>query len=125
MISNSGDGLAASAAGTAPSPLVGADGSARGRSSSSDGLEDSDGEEGAKSHSQKEVLLLEEEEDEDEEDEDEEDEEEDEEEAEEELEDVEELLFARFLDRLAGGLAACTGSTPAAVKRNLLPSQSS
>jgi hypothetical protein len=39
MTSNSGDGLAASAAGTAPSPSVGADGSARGRSSSSDGLE--------------------------------------------------------------------------------------
>ena len=44
MTSNSGDGLAASAAGTASSPLVGADGSARGGSSSSDGLEDADGE---------------------------------------------------------------------------------
>ena len=65
------------------------------------------------------------EEDEDEEDEDEEDEEEDEEEAEEELEDVEGLLFARFLGRLAGGLTARTGSTPAAVNRNWLPSRSS
>jgi hypothetical protein len=64
-------------------------------------------------------------EDEDEEDEDEEDEEEDEEEAEEELEDVDGLLFARFLGRLAGGLAARTSSTPAAVNRNLLPSRSS
>jgi hypothetical protein len=68
-----------------------------------------------------------EEEDEDEEDEDEEDEDEerDEEEAEEELEDVEELLLARFFGRLAGGLAARTGSTPAAVNRNWLPSRSS
>jgi TATA-binding protein-associated factor Taf7 len=68
-----------------------------------------------------------EEEDDDEEDEDEEDddEEEDEEEAEEELEDVEGLLFARFLGRLAGGLAARTSSTPAAVNRNSLPSRSS
>jgi hypothetical protein len=123
MTSNSGDGLAASAAGTAPSPLRGADGSARGRSSSSDGLEDSDGEEGAKSHSQKELVLPEEEDDD--EDDDEEDEEEGEEEAEEELEDVEGLLFARFLGRLAGGLAARTSSTPAAVNRNLLPSRSS
>ncbi len=65
------------------------------------------------------------EEDEDEEDEDEEDEEEDEEEAEEELEDVEGLLLARFLGRLAGGLAARTSSTPAAVNRNSLPSRSS
>jgi hypothetical protein len=67
----------------------------------------------------------EDEEDEDEEDEDEEDEERDEEEAEEELEDVEELLLARFFGRLAGGLAARTGSTPAAVNRNWLPSRSS
>jgi hypothetical protein len=118
MISNSGDGLAAFAAGTAPSPLVGADGSARGRSSSSDGLEDSDDEEEAKSQSQKELALPEEEDDDD-------DEEEDEEEAEEELEDVEGLLFARFLGRLAGGLAARTSSTPAAVNRNSLPSRSS
>ncbi len=44
-------------------------------------------------------------------------EEEDEEEAEEELEDVEGLLLARLLDRLAGGFAAFTSSTPAAVKR--------
>ncbi len=66
-----------------------------------------------------------EEEDNDEEDEDEEDEERDEEEAEEELEDVEGLLLARFFDRLAGGLATCTGSTPAAVNLNLLPSRSS
>ena len=64
-------------------------------------------------------------EDEDEEDEDEEDEARDEEEAEEELEDVEGLLFARFLGRLAGGLAARTSSTPAAVNRNSLPSRSS
>ncbi len=67
----------------------------------------------------------EDEEEEDEEDDDEEDEDRDEEEAEEELEDVEELLLARFFDRLAGGLATCTGSTPAAVNRNLLPSRSS
>ncbi len=67
----------------------------------------------------------EDEEDEDEEDEDEEDEERDKEEAEEELEDVEELLLARFSGRLAGGLAARTGSTPAAVNRNWLPSRSS
>ncbi len=60
-----------------------------------------------------------------EEDDDEEDEEEDEEEAEEELEDVEGLLLARFLDRLAGGLAACTSSTPATVNRNSLPAPSS
>jgi hypothetical protein len=53
------------------------------------------------------------------------DEEEDEEEAEEELEDVEELLLARFLDRLAGGFAALTSLTPAAVNRCLLPSRSS
>ncbi len=53
------------------------------------------------------------------------DKEEDEEEAEEELEDVEELLLARFLDRLAGGFAALTSLTPAAVNRCLLPSQSS
>ncbi len=119
MTSNSGDGLAASAAGTAPLPSVGADGSARGRSSSSEELEDSDGEEGAKSHSQKESVLPEEEDD------DEEDEEWDEEEAEEELEDVEGLLLARFFDRLAGGLATCTGSTPVAVNWNLLPSRSS
>ena len=66
-----------------------------------------------------------EEEDDDEEYEDEEDEEWDEEEAEEELEDVEGLLLARFFDRLAGGLATCTGSTPEAVNRNLLPSRSS
>ena len=67
------------------------------------------------------------EEDENEEDEDEEDddEEEDEEEAEVELEDVEGLLFARFLGRLAGGLAARTSSTPAVVNRNSLPSRSS
>jgi hypothetical protein len=58
-------------------------------------------------------------------DDDEEDEEEDKEEAEEELEDVEGLLFARFLGRLAGGLAARTSSTPAAVNRNSLPSRSS
>jgi TATA-binding protein-associated factor Taf7 len=119
MTSNSGDGLAAFAAGTASSPLVGADGSARGRSSSSDELEDSDDEEEAKSHSQKELVLPEEEDD------DEEDEEWDEEEAEEELEDVEGLLLARFFDRLAGGLATRTGSTPAAVNRNWLPSRSS
>ena len=66
-----------------------------------------------------------EDEDEEDEDEDEEDEERDEEEAEEELEDVEELLFAFFFGRLAGGLAARTGSTPAAVNRNWLPSRSS
>jgi hypothetical protein len=52
-------------------------------------------------------------------------EDEDEEEAEEELEDVEGLLLARFLDRLAGGFAACTSSVPAAVKRNSLPALSS
>jgi len=140
VTSNCGDGLAASAAGTAPSPLVGADGSARVRSSSSDGLEDSDGEEGARSQSRKEEVVEvmeareprettdpDEEEDEDEEDEDEEDEDEerDEEEAEEELDDVEGLLLARFFDRLAGGLAAPNGSTPAAVNRNLLQSRSS
>jgi hypothetical protein len=44
-------------------------------------------------------------------------EEEDEEEAEEELEDVEGLLLARLLDRLAGGFTAFTSSTPAAVNR--------
>ncbi len=60
-----------------------------------------------------------------EEDDDEEDEDEDEEEAEEELEDVEGLLLARFLDRLAGGLAARTSSTPATVNRNSLPAPSS
>ncbi len=102
---------------------MGADGSARGRSSSSDGLEDSDGEEGAKSHSQKELVLPEEEDDD--EDGDEEDEEWDEEEAEEELEDVEGLLLARFFDRLAGGLAAHTSSTPATVNRYSLPAPSS
>jgi hypothetical protein len=53
------------------------------------------------------------------------DEEEDEEEAEEELEDDDELLLARFLDRLAGGFAALTSLTPAAVNRCLLPSRSS
>ncbi len=53
------------------------------------------------------------------------DEEEDEEEAEEELEDVEELLLVRFLDRLAGGFAALTSLTPAAVNRCLLLSRSS
>ncbi len=53
------------------------------------------------------------------------DEEEDEEEAEEELEDVEKLLLARFLDCLAGGLAALTSFAPAAVNRCLLPSRSS
>ncbi len=58
------------------------------------------------------------------EDEDEEDEEEDEEEAEEELEDVEGLLLARFFDRLAGGLAARTSSTPATVNRYSLPALS-
>ena len=67
----------------------------------------------------------EEDEDEEDEDEEEEDEEEDEEEAEEELEDVEGLLFARFLGRLAGRLAARTGLTPAAVNRNWLHSLSS
>ncbi len=123
MTSNSGGGLAASAAGTAPLPSVGADGSARDRSSSSDELEDSDDEEeegeDAKIRSHiEEVTELTEEADDDEE-------EEDEEEAEEELEDVEELLLARFPDRLAGGFAACTSSTPAAVNRNSLPSQSS
>jgi hypothetical protein len=59
-----------------------------------------------------------------EEDDDEEDEEEDEEEVEEELEDVEGLLLARFLDRLAGGFAARTSSAPAAVNRNSLPARS-
>ena len=54
-----------------------------------------------------------------------EDDEEDEEEAEEELEDVKGLLLARFLDRLAGGFAALTSVTPAAVNRCLLPSRSS
>ena len=63
----------------------------------------------------------EDEEDEDEEDEDEEDEERDEEEAEEELEDVEELLLARFFGRLAGGLAARTNATPSTVNRYSLP----
>jgi hypothetical protein len=63
-----------------------------------------------------------EEEDEDEEDEDEEDgDEERDEEAEEELEDVEGLLLARFFDRLAGGLAARTNSTPSTVNRYSLP----
>ena len=66
-----------------------------------------------------------EEEDDDEEDDDEEDEEEDEEEAEEEFEDVEGLLLARFFDRLAGGLAARTNSTPSAVNRYSLPMSSS
>jgi hypothetical protein len=65
------------------------------------------------------------EEDEEEDDDDDDEEEEDEEEAEEELEDVEELLLARFLDRLAGGFAALTSLTPAAVNRCLLPSRSS
>jgi TATA-binding protein-associated factor Taf7 len=65
-----------------------------------------------------------EEEDDDEEDEDEEDEDEEDEERD-EAESEEELLLARFFDRLAGGLATCTGSTPAAVNRNLLPSRSS
>jgi len=60
-----------------------------------------------------------------EEDDDEEDEERDEEEAEEELEDVEGLLLSRFLERLAGGFAALTSLTPAAVNRCLLPSRSS
>ena len=119
MTSNSGSGLAASAAGTASSPLVGADGSARGGSSSSDELEDSDDEEEANSHSQKELVLPEEEDD------GEEDEAWDEEEAEEELEDVEGLLLARFLDRLADGFAALTSLTPAAVNRCLLSSRSS
>ena len=62
---------------------------------------------------------------EDEEEEDEEDEERDEEEAEEEFEDVEGLLLARFLIRLADGLTTPNGSTPAAVNRNLLQSRSS
>jgi hypothetical protein len=97
---------------------VGAGGSARDRSSSSDGLEDSDGEEGARSQSRKEVLLPEEEED------DEGDGERDEEE-EEELEDVEGLLLACFFGRSAGGLAACTISTPSAVNRYSLPVPSS
>jgi TATA-binding protein-associated factor Taf7 len=100
--------------------LVGADGSARDRPSSSDELEDSDDEEEAKSQSQKELALPEEEDDDDDD-----EEEEDEEEAEEELEDVEGLLLARFLDRLAGGFAALTSLTPAAVNRCLLPSRSS
>jgi hypothetical protein len=121
MISNSGDGLAASAAGTAPPPSVGADGSAWGRSSSSDGLEDSDDEEEEeedakiRSHIEEVTELTEETDDE---------EEEDEEEAEEELEDVEGLLLARFLDRLAGGFAAFTSCTPLVVKRSTLPSLS-
>ena len=127
MISNSGDGLAASAAGTAPPPLAGADGSARDGWSSSYGLEESDDaeeEEDAKIRSHKEeVMEMPEEEDDDDEDDD--DEEEGEEEAEKELEDVEGLLLARFLDRLAGGFAALTSLTPAAVKRCLLPSRSS
>ena len=66
-----------------------------------------------------------EEEDEDEEDEEDEVEERDEEEAEEELDDVEGLLLARFFDRLAGGLAARTNSTPSAVNRYSLPMSSS
>jgi TATA-binding protein-associated factor Taf7 len=66
-----------------------------------------------------------EEEDDDEAEDDEEEDEEDEQEAEEELEDVEGLLLARFLDRLAGGFAACTSSAPAAVNRNSLPARSS
>jgi TATA-binding protein-associated factor Taf7 len=69
-------------------------------------------------------LSLPEEEDDDEADDDDE-EEEDEEETEEELEDVEGLLLARFLDRLAGGFASLTSLTPAAVNRCLLPSRSS
>ncbi len=68
---------------------------------------------------QKEVLLPEEEED------GEGDGERDEEEAEEELEDVEGLLLACFFDRLAGGLAARTNSTPSAVNRYSLPVPSS
>ena len=44
-------------------------------------------------------------------------EEEDEEEAEEELEDVEGLLLARLLDRLAGGFAVFTSSMPAVVNK--------
>ncbi len=43
--------------------------------------------------------------------------EDDEEEAEEELEDVEGLLLARLLDRLAGGFAASTSSTPVVVNK--------
>ena len=75
----------------------------------------------------RETTELDEEEDEDEEDEDEEDEDEerDEEEAEEEPEDVEGLLLARFFDRLAGGLAARTNSTPPTVNRYSLPMPSS
>ena len=96
--------------------MVGADGSARDRPSSSDELEDSDDEEEAKSQSQKE-LVLPEEEDHDDDDE----EEEDEEEAEEELEDDEELLFAR----LVGGFAAFSSRMPSTVKRSVLPSLSS
>ncbi len=128
MTSNSGGGLAASAAGTAPPPSVGADGSARGRSLSSDRLEDSDAEEEEeedakiRSHME-EVMELTEGADDDKDDDDEE--EEDEEEAEKELEDVEGLLLARFLDRLAGGFAEPTSSVPAAVNRNSLPSRSS
>ncbi len=66
-----------------------------------------------------------EEEDEDDEDEEDEVEERDEEEAEEELDDVEGLLLARFFDRLAGGLAARTNSTPSTVNRYSLPMPSS
>ncbi len=97
---------------------MGADGSARDRSSSSDGLEDPDDEEeeeeDAKSQSRKELELL-----------DDDEEEEDEEEAEEELEDVEGLLLARFLARRVGGLVARTSSTPATVNRYSLPAPSS
>ncbi len=53
------------------------------------------------------------------------DEEEEEEEAEEELEDVEELLLARFAARLVGGFAAFSSWTPLVVKRSVLPSPSS
>jgi hypothetical protein len=100
--------------------LVGADGSARDRPSSSDELADSDDEEEAKSQSQKE-LALPEEEDDDDDDEEEEAEEEDAEEAEEELEDDEEL----FLARLVGGFAAFSSRMPSMVKRSVLPSLSS
>jgi TATA-binding protein-associated factor Taf7 len=72
-----------------------------------------------------EVEADEDDEEEDEDDKEEDDDEEDDEEAEEELEDVEGLLLACFPDRLAGGFAACTSSTPAAVNRNLLPARSS
>jgi hypothetical protein len=109
MISNSGDGLAASEAGTAPPPTVGADGSARDRPSSSDELEDSDDEEEAKSQSQKELVLPEEEDHDDDDEE------------EEELEDDEELLLAR----LVGGFAAFSSRMPSTVKRSVLPSLSS